>query len=99
MFEPNHPAMLRNKIYYQTLEKADVAWFEPRPEARKYQDRDQAEKKLLEFINVEFAYYNNKLQEKKLPVEADLEPEVLLTGFLTSYSLAGIFTFTIGIGF
>ena len=78
MFDPNHSAMLRNKIYYQTLEMADVSWFESRPEARKYLDQDQAEKKLLQFIDVEFAYYNNKLEGKNPPKETEPEPKVLL---------------------
>ena len=82
MFDPNHSAMLRNKIYYQTLEKADVSWFESRPEARKYLDRDQAEKKLLQFIDVEFAYYNNKIEGKNLTEENEVEQEEVVPSFL-----------------
>ena len=40
--------------------------------------QDQAEKKLLQFIDVEFAYYNNKLEGKNPPKETEPEPKVLL---------------------
>jgi hypothetical protein len=42
----------------QTLEKADPSWFKIRPEAEVMLLRDGREKKLLEFIQIEFAYYN-----------------------------------------
>ena len=48
MFDPADPNMVRNKMYYQTQENADISWFQSRPEAQKYFNRDRAEKDLLQ---------------------------------------------------
>jgi hypothetical protein len=67
MMTPNDSNMVSNKLYYQTQEKADIAWFKARPEAEKFFNRDRYEKEIMDYILVEFAYYNkNKDDGPKL---------------------------------
>jgi hypothetical protein len=60
MFDPADPDMVRNKMYYQTQENADISWFQSRPEALKYFNRDRAEKDLLQVdILLGFIFIND----------------------------------------
>ena len=63
-------------------EKADISWFKSRPEAEKFFNRDRYEKEIMEYILLEFAYYNkNKDDGPKLQ---NAEPVVGKVNFFNS---------------
>ena len=66
--KPDDEEMLQNKEYYKQQRGVEDGWFEPRSEVRKYIQRENYERKLIENISNEFKFPDN--------VEVPVEEEV-----------------------
>jgi len=67
---PDHEDMKGNALYYKEVGEVKEKWFQPRQEAVDYVERDEDEQALLDYIESNFIFDENK-EEKKTDNESE----------------------------
>jgi len=72
---PDHEDMKGNALYYKEVEEVNEKWFRPRQEAVDYVERDDDEEALLDYIENNFVFDDNK-EDTEISVENESKDEV-----------------------